>query len=641
MSCEADALVGAIEWFYQNKAENKEKVDESSKQKAEDFMRLLRTTFPEPFEEGARAVANALKNKQEKPALSVNYKGKKSGISKRDAIDVVSGISSEAKKLVESGKVQFVDNDFIAELLQHTTDSVGFDARTIDDIKEKFRFSIIGAGSRKARSEGLSAAANGGKDTGWELGLDGNFKYRLQSKPQLKVDNFKAGVYVLPDLVDYPELFKEYPYLEKLKVRLIEDNQTEVTGEYSVLDDVTVNIARLDTDSLDQSFLEVLGHEVQHSIQFTEMWDSGSNINAFKTSSRSSVIAEDYQKIFKALDKIKSDRPELYSSLVNLLQNTDLQKIVTSDVGKLLLAYSGRTSEEFVARLGKRLQNVVTKENSTEVMGWVAQEVYLESYGEVEARAAGSHWSGLKNYDATDANPSVTTNRSARELPVVGAVQGAYVRSDSAGLGDPRTSYININAVDRDSIKGVFLHEVGVHAFIDMLKSKRYDKEVSQVLDLATSLLERGSVSSNKKVRDFFTGVQVRLAESKNLGNPEEVLAYIIEEATNVLKENSLVDVNSTMESVVAQISKYISPVVAKLVGRVAELVEKYWKRIAGDMGDVQIQLDLDNLLLFAQEGVKSVSEGRVVELVSLDRASSDNALARLYNSIINNTLCE
>jgi hypothetical protein len=161
------------------------------------------------------------------------------------------------------------------------------------------------------------------------------------------------------------------------------------------------------------------------------------------------------------------------------------------------------------------------------------------------------------------------------------------------------------------------------------------------VLDLATSLLERGSASSNKKVRDFFTGVQVRLAESKNLGNPEEVLAYIIEEAANVLKENSLVDVNSTMESVVVQISKYISPVVAKLVGRVAELVEKYWKRIAGDMGDVQIQLDLDNLLLFAQEGVKSVSEGRVVELVSLDRASSDNALARLYNSIINNTLCE
>jgi hypothetical protein len=641
MNCEADAIVGAIGWFYKGKVEKGGKIDESSKQKAEDFVSLLRATFPEPFEKGANAVAKALKNKKENPSLSVNYKGKKSGISKKEAMEIASGMSLEAKKLVENGKVQFVDNTFIANLLQHTADNFGFNARTLDDIKEGFRLSIIGTSSRKARNEGLSAAVNGGKDTGWELGLDGNFKYRLKSRPQLKVANFKAGVYVLPDLVDYPELFKEYPYLEKLKVRLIEDNQTEVTGEYSVLDDVTVNTARLNTNSLDQSFLEALGHEVQRSIQFTEMWDSGSNINSFKTSSRTSVIAEDYQKIFKALDRLKADRPELYDSLVGLLKNADLQKVTASDVGKLLLAYSGRTSEEFVTRLGKRLQNIVTNENSTELMGWVAQEVYLEGYGEVEARAAGRPWSGLDNYNVTDANPSVTVNRSTRELPVVSAVQGAYVRSDNAGLGDPRTSYININAVDKDSIKGVFLHEVGVHAFIDMLKSKRYDKEVAQVLDLATRLLERGSASNNKKVRDFFTGVELRLAKSKSLGNSEEVLAYIIEEAVNVLKEDKLVDINSTMESVTAQISKYISPVVAKLIEEVVKLVDKYWKKISGDIGDVQIQLDLDNLLLFAQEGVRSVSEGKVVELVSLDRASSDNALARLYNSIINNTLCE
>jgi hypothetical protein len=197
-----------------------------------------------------------------------------------------------------------------------------------------------------------------------------------------------------------------------------------------------------------------------------------------------------------------------------------------------------------------------------------------------------------------------------------------------------------------------------------MLRSKGKNDKVKELLDAGTRVFYTGINSSNEKVREFFKRVEKRLGEAKALGNQEEILAYILEETVNKLKEDKLFDIRDSWKTIEGKISKSVSPLVANVITRLVALLVQYWDGIRGDsikakkwanrlasrvegtdlegfVADVGIQLDLDNLVVMAKEAVAAVNGTKdPVAVVEGMQHSSDNAMVKLYNSIISNSIC-
>lgn len=79
----------------------------------------------------------------------------------------------------------------------------------------------------------------------------------------------------LKDIVDHPEVFKAYPHLEKLDV-VIDPRLKSGQGGIS-LDNKKITISEVDARARNKEGLETLLHEIQHSIQLKQGWQSGNN----------------------------------------------------------------------------------------------------------------------------------------------------------------------------------------------------------------------------------------------------------------------------------------------------------------------------------------------------------------------------
>ena len=701
--CEASILVTAIEDFYEGK---KTQVPDDVKL----FMEQVKSSFPEAFSTTSKVEAdvNSLLGKlvqktssggslldkavgnSAKVSFSVQHRPKGSvGTAVERAKEIVSGISEEAKKLV-GGKVKFVDGRFIAGLLAYSPDTVNLGTRTLQEMKEDFKFSMIGQHARSVRqrkfTDAVDLAAEGKtvEGTGWRLDVDGKWKYTLSTSPELNIRarGLEVGAYRLGDIVKYKELFDEYPYMETLPVIVHESSgaYSAESGSNDIAAGINVYLDKvLETDWLrddideeksDARLLEVLGHEVQHNIQFIESMDSGDNLDSVNTK-RVAEVKKDYGVLVEALKELEKNHPSTYASFITSVKT--LTDIKDTDLGKELINYTNGVGdkEEFVTRLTDRLKIMYASnfDITTEHDSWATFEVYLEGMGEVEARQAGVQWSGRPD-EYPGISKTVKVNPSKYDytgLPVVNAVQAVYIRADNnfnADQADSKTVYINVNNVTEEALPGVFFHEVGIHAFIDMLRSKGKDDKVKELLDAGTRLFYTGINSSNEKVREFFKRVEKRLGEAKALGNQEETLAYILEETVNKLKEDKLFDIRDSWKTIEGKISKSVSPLVANVITRLVALLVQYWDGIRGDsvkakkwanrlasrvegtdlegfVADVGIQLDLDNLVVMAKEAVAAVNGTKdPVAVVEEMQHSSDNAMVKLYNSIISNSIC-
>ena len=193
--------------------------------------------------------------------------------------------------------------------------------------------------AREFEAEGKSA-----KDirlaTNWERGKDGKWRYEIMdgvyNHPQ--DDDITAKEYRLADILDNPDLYKAYPYLKDLKVTY--NAELKPNGRYNG------KSIELKSTRTPEQINSTLIHEVQHAIQYAEMFARGGTIASvtkelvtegkqlaeeFKNTSNVDIIRKGYllyQIAKKAWDIVKEDSKasEAYRSLAGEVEARNAQK---------------------------------------------------------------------------------------------------------------------------------------------------------------------------------------------------------------------------------------------------------------------------------------------------------------------------
>ena len=113
-------------------------------------------------------------------------------------------------------------------------------------------------------------------ETGWFLDKNNRWKYDLTDKPfSLKEVNIKENTsYKLGDLVEHKALFKLYPELKDITVRIKDYNNKSTNGSYSKnSNEINISNKLLNIQDIEGTLI----HEIQHAIQKIEGFEGGSN----------------------------------------------------------------------------------------------------------------------------------------------------------------------------------------------------------------------------------------------------------------------------------------------------------------------------------------------------------------------------
>ena len=142
----------------------------------------------------------------------------------------------------------------------------------------------------KLRKKGLEGqdlwdAQSGRKNRGYYAESDGQFRFEIDtSDAKFASDTLDLKPYTgtnLEDVLDFPELYEEYPDLRKLKVTRLtpemnNNKSVYLKADYNEADDAI----RLGVDpemGLDKETLAALLHEVQHAVQGREGFERGAS----------------------------------------------------------------------------------------------------------------------------------------------------------------------------------------------------------------------------------------------------------------------------------------------------------------------------------------------------------------------------
>ena len=518
------------------------------------------------------------------------------------------------------------------------------------------KFSFIGERARSVNRLGLDKAqtllAQGSslqqvKDsTGWFVGIDGAWRFLLKSRPEFRQQPTEK-VSKLRDWINYPELFENYPYLENLKV--VQDSSIKDSGFFNPADfSITLNGSAKDVKF-------TLGHEVQHAIQVVEDFVMGSSIDTAAIGTRYSSTVDALQLFGKVHKVLEDEHPELWNKVV---MGNNPTKYMTREEKKEYVDVLREAIESVGTDLVKGLleegKNEYEDVYTNDMVDWVndskrivlqnaqyykdvdalAYKLYEYTLGEVEANLAGEYWTGYipsykyggKKVDHAHANreqfeekvkPSDWT--TATFDPVFqNVVQGVY-------LPDRKQVMVS-SSVPLDGLKGVLYHEVGVHAFVDTLKSE----EVEELKTKAENLLSRGLESSNFEIRQFFVRVHERLAKSGSIGNKEETLAYIVEEGFNTLNNHVLYDKRKALTDQFRLANKYVPKVVADLIIKLVEKVDSTLEKWLGKDAVKRLkeyetlQEDYVALISTVKAGVQQLNNRKKSESLPSVEASGD-----------------
>lgn len=176
--------------------------------------------------------------------------------------------------------------------------------------------------------------------TNWERGKDGKWRYEIMDgvyrHPQ--DDDITAKEYRLADILDNPDLYKAYPYLKDLKVSY--NAEMAPNGRYNGKG------IELKSTRTPEQINSTLIHEVQHVIQYAEMFAKGGSVKSianelvaegkqlaeeFKNTPNVDIIRKGYllyQIARKAMDSVKADTKatEAYRSLAGEVEARNTQK---------------------------------------------------------------------------------------------------------------------------------------------------------------------------------------------------------------------------------------------------------------------------------------------------------------------------
>jgi hypothetical protein len=120
--------------------------------------------------------------------------------------------------------------------------------------------------AKQMEKTGMSAL-NTKQATGWERGADGKWRYEV---PDVKLTIRKAGKYKIKNAVS-GDILKEYPQLKKTTVQIIPRRANSQLQGYNIKNKIVIY-----ANSINEAE-NILGHEIQHSIQELEGFEKGTS----------------------------------------------------------------------------------------------------------------------------------------------------------------------------------------------------------------------------------------------------------------------------------------------------------------------------------------------------------------------------
>lgn len=192
---------------------------------------------------------------------------------------------------------------------------------------------------------------------------------RRSAKEALK--NFGENAEVpLSGLVDFKELFENYPRLKETKVVLTNNPKFTSRGQFDSKKNELKIKAEYFENAKEEDIRETILHEIMHGVQAHEMTPSGNNM-------RYLIRFDPYLNKFVARDEVLKPYAEKLNSIDKQLDEIYYTPSNTTKFGKLTEEAFSRASE----LEGKR--EAVAKSASK-----IAYKRYLADAGETEARAA-------------------------------------------------------------------------------------------------------------------------------------------------------------------------------------------------------------------------------------------------------------
>jgi hypothetical protein len=127
--------------------------------------------------------------------------------------------------------------------------------------------------------------------TGWEKGKEGKWRYEIPDgkfkdididdlKQEIDVDGKVVRVSKLGDIFNAPDLYAAYPDARSIKVQFKKLPENNYGGYSNRSKKISINID-LYNKSKAEAELTLL-HEIQHYIQYTELFETGSNVDIAK-----------------------------------------------------------------------------------------------------------------------------------------------------------------------------------------------------------------------------------------------------------------------------------------------------------------------------------------------------------------------
>ena len=147
-------------------------------------------------------------------------------------------------------------------------------------------------------------AQSGRKNRGYYAESDGQFRFEIDtSDAKFASDTLDLKPYTgtnLEDVLDFPELYEEYPDLRKLKVTRLTPEMNDRRSVYLEarygLDSDTIKLGVDPEKGLDKPTLAALLHEVQHAVQKREGFEQGASSTFLYPSLDNAQTAFDEEK---------------------------------------------------------------------------------------------------------------------------------------------------------------------------------------------------------------------------------------------------------------------------------------------------------------------------------------------------------
>lgn len=160
--------------------------------------------------------------------------------------------------------------------------------------------------------------------TGWTKGADGKWKYDLHEGDV----SIKEGIGKITDFINYDALFNTYPDAKKIKVRIVNRPNSNLSGSFA---DDTNTLFINTANGMEEAKLTLL-HELQHWVQKKENFARGGNEKTARRALNKSIQLAESKGLKRALLQFKNaiSKSKVDSKLVNDKLN-ELKNLANKD----------------------------------------------------------------------------------------------------------------------------------------------------------------------------------------------------------------------------------------------------------------------------------------------------------------------